>query len=282
VKIKKFICLFLSFVLGLSFANLNVGAVKRGGWQTEVVVICDNGYRERTEEIIKRMCGSEFRLANRHDHLGENRFIPERRLNPERLEAVVHDEISGPDHGGILHVYFYILELNDLNPREIPHIQKCAGAIIFYDVDDERLNALDFNDDFEIREIVERGEDPMSMGVKFLLSFDWNNCVDFATYNTDSRQNQIAKMYAGYIEREMAYSRPIYHGHDNRWGRTHGGSPIRLLENAALDFDNAFYDKVGGWFTNYVRYVPYDVHGAVRLEDEGEEKKSSCSQCAVV
>jgi hypothetical protein len=283
VKIKKLVCVFLSFVSDLSFTNLKIGAVKIGEWRTEVVVICDNEYRERTEEIVKQMCKNEFGLVS-HAHPEQNGFIPEKRIDPERLEAVVHDEIPdelpGVGRGGNLHIHFYILELNGLNPKEIPRLQQCAQAIIFYDVDDGRFGALDFSRD--TAKNVEEGEDPISKGIRFLLSFDWNNCVNFATYNTDSRQNETAKMYSDYIEREIAYSRPIYHGHNNRWGRTHGSSPGYLLESVAQSFNNAFHDKVGGWFTDYIRYVPYDAHGAVRLNDGGEEKKNSCSQhCAV-
>ncbi|BED92429.1 MAG: hypothetical protein RsTaC01_0145 [Candidatus Paraimprobicoccus trichonymphae] len=123
--------------------------------------------------------------------------------------------------------------------------KKSAQVIIFYDLEDSRLDTLN-----------EKTKGPINEEVEFLLGFDWNNCVNFANYCSSRNEisefekcderNERVSMYRGSLERTRAYVRASCRGHNNRWDRTHCGSPGLLLESIVKAYNKGtFGDSVG-------------------------------------
>jgi hypothetical protein len=273
---KKFISLFLSFLSGLPFTNLNVCAVKEGFWRTDVLVICDNGYRERTEDVVKLMCERECvsRDTDSNEDVGfTNQLLPKQTRS---LQAVIHDRtLRG---GGKLCVQFHVCELKDLGFSLKSLVKKCAAVIIFYDLENDwRLDELPRDG------INAKASDPISAGLNFLLSFDWNNCVEFATYYTDedeamrmrneNERNRKVMRYREMLERGPAYARTP--GHNNRWGRLHVGVPRFLLNSILSSFNVGIFRPLG----DFVKYDnPYNPLELEEMEEGGGVGDVDCCQ----
>lgn len=261
-------------------------AVQSGKWKTDFAIICDNGRKKDTENIIRNMCNHEFTIYN-DDNLsndsGKNSYEFGAELNPNDLQAVIHDKRLG--EGGDLNVQYHILELNDLSSWGTKDlIQKCAGVIIFYDLKDPRFKKIG---EISEEKFYETSNDPITVGIKFLGGFDWNNYVDFANYCTDydeynkisryehkdkmlCNNDTLVRLYHGYFEYNKAYERELYkcgkgHVHNNRWGRTFCGLDRLLLRSSRQAFDMGMYvDPIG-----------FEKKYAHRL---GEEPKDDSSQ----